>query len=43
MRPGIGAFYDEGVHNYLNLTPKQGQVVYHFAIGYPAPDARLEA
>ena len=40
---GIGAFYDEQVHGYLNLTPEQGQVVYHFAIGYPVPDPRLEA
>jgi SagB-type dehydrogenase family enzyme len=39
---GIGAFYDERVHEYLNLTPTQGQVVYHFAIGYPVPDLRLE-
>jgi SagB-type dehydrogenase family enzyme len=40
---GIGAFYDEEVHRYLNLTHGQGQVVYHFAIGYPIPDPRLEA
>jgi SagB-type dehydrogenase family enzyme len=40
---GIGAFFDEEVHRYLNLTPGQGQVVYHFAIGYPVPDPRLEA
>jgi SagB-type dehydrogenase family enzyme len=40
---GIGAFYDEEVHRYLNLAPKQGQVVYHFAIGYPVPDSRLES
>jgi SagB-type dehydrogenase family enzyme len=40
---GIGAFYDEEVHRYLNLSPEQGQVVYHFAIGYPIPDPRLEA
>ena len=39
---GIGAFYDDEVHRYLNLTPKQGQVVYHFAIGYPVPDPRLQ-
>ncbi len=39
---GIGAFYDDEVHRYLNLTPEQGQVVYHFAIGYPVPDPRLE-
>jgi SagB-type dehydrogenase family enzyme len=40
---GIGAFYDDEVHHYLNLTPEQGQVVYHFAIGYPIPDPRTEA
>jgi len=40
---GIGAFYDDEVHRYLNLTPDKGQVVYHFAIGHPVPDPRLEA
>jgi SagB-type dehydrogenase family enzyme len=40
---GIGAFYDEEVHRYLKVTPAQGQVVYHFAIGYPVRDPRLEA
>jgi len=40
---GIGAFYDAEVNRYLELTPVQGQVVYHFAIGYPVPDPRLEA
>jgi len=40
---GIGAFYDEEVHRYLNLAPEQGQVVYHFAIGYTVPDPRLES
>ena len=40
---GIGAFYDEEVHRYLNLEPGQGQVIYHFAIGYPIPDPRIEA
>jgi len=38
---GIGAFYDDEVHCHLNLMPKQGQVVYHFAIGYPVPDPRI--
>jgi SagB-type dehydrogenase family enzyme len=37
---GIGAFYDEEVHRYLNLAPEQGWVVYHFAIGYPVSDPR---
>jgi SagB-type dehydrogenase family enzyme len=30
---GIGAFYDDEVHHYLDLTVNQGQAVYHFAIG----------
>jgi SagB-type dehydrogenase family enzyme len=38
---GIGAFFDDQVHGYLNLAPEQGQVVYHFAIGYPVPDPRV--
>ena len=38
---GIGAFFDDKVHDYLNIAPHQGQVVYHFAIGYPIPDTRL--
>jgi hypothetical protein len=25
------------------VAPELGQVVYHFAIGYPVPDPRLEA
>jgi SagB-type dehydrogenase family enzyme len=40
---GIGAFYDDEVHRYLNLAPEEGQVVYHFAIGYPIPDPRIRA
>ena len=37
---GIGAFYDVEVHRYLKLPPQE-QVVYHFAIGYPVPDVRV--
>jgi SagB-type dehydrogenase family enzyme len=40
---GIGAFFDEEVSRYLGLSSKLGQVVYHFAIGYPVSDPRLEA
>lgn len=40
---GIGAFYDDEVHRYLNIAPEHGQVIYHFAIGYPIPDPRLGA
>jgi SagB-type dehydrogenase family enzyme len=40
---GIGAFFDDEVHRCLGLTSGKEQVVYHFAIGYPVPDPRLEA
>ena len=40
---GIGAFFDDEVHRYLNLARDQGEVAYHFAIGYPVPDPRLRA
>ena len=40
---GIGAFYDEEVHRYLHVAREEGQVVYHFAIGYPVSDPRLRA
>lgn len=40
---GIGAFFDDEVHRYLDLAPEQGQVIYHFAIGYPVHDPRVEA
>jgi SagB-type dehydrogenase family enzyme len=40
---GIGAFFDDEVHRYLDLAPARGQVVYHFAIGYPVSDPRLSA
>ena len=41
---GIGAFYDDDVHEYLGL-PRHGsrQVVYHFACGYAVTDDRLVA
>ncbi|MEJ5367552.1 MAG: SagB/ThcOx family dehydrogenase [Bryobacteraceae bacterium] len=39
---GIGAFYDDHVHAWLGLDPRgPEQVVYHFAVGDPAPDPRL--
>ncbi|RDJ93807.1 hypothetical protein B4Q13_19330, partial [Lacticaseibacillus rhamnosus] len=40
---GIGAFYDDEVHRHLNLVPSEGQVVYHFAIGYPVIGIRYLA
>lgn len=40
---GIGAFFDGRVHEYLGVKPEDGQVIYHFAIGYPIADPRLDA
>ena len=38
---GIGAFYDDEVHRYLEIAPDEGQVIYHFAAGFAVPDNRL--
>jgi nitroreductase len=41
---GIGTFFDDEVHRYLNLASEPAHVVvYHFAIGYPVPDPRVVA
>jgi SagB-type dehydrogenase family enzyme len=40
---GIGAFYDERVQEYLGVEPAEGRVIYHFAVGYPVADPRVEA
>ncbi len=39
---GVGAFFDDDVNRYLKLAPRDGQVIYHFAIGYPVPDPRID-
>lgn len=38
---GIGAFYDDLVHQHLGIASEQGRVVYHFACGYAVADDRL--
>ena len=38
---GIGAFYDDDVHRYLELKPETGQVIYHFTVGKAVWDDRL--
>ena len=41
---GIGAFFDDSVHQYLDIGADSGQqVVYHFACGYAVDDDRLVA
>ena len=39
---GIGAFFDDAVHDYLDIPRESGrQVVYHFACGYAVEDGRI--
>ena len=38
---GMGAFYDDEVHKYLDLSPDRGQVIYHFSVGKAVQDDRL--
>jgi SagB-type dehydrogenase family enzyme len=39
---GIGAFFDDSVHDYLEIERASGtQVIYHFACGYAVDDDRL--
>jgi SagB-type dehydrogenase family enzyme len=39
---GIGAFFDDTVHDYLGIPRASGrQVVYHFACGYAVEDERI--
>jgi SagB-type dehydrogenase family enzyme len=49
---GIGAFYDDDVHRFLGFLEKENsadasklprQVIYHFAVGRPVRDPRIEA
>ncbi len=39
---GIGCYFDDELHALLGLEDRQWQSLYHFAIGVPLPDARLE-
>lgn len=39
---GIGAYYDDEVHEHLGLRVEEEQVVYHFACGYAVQDKRLQ-
>ena len=39
---GIGCFFDDPVHKVLGLSDTTYQSVYHFTIGLPIDDARIE-
>jgi hypothetical protein len=39
---GIGCFFDDSVHETLGLTGNRFQSLYHFTIGNPLEDSRLQ-
>ena len=39
---GIGCFFDDAVHETLGLEDSRFQSLYHFTVGHPKPDDRLQ-
>ena len=39
---GIGCFFDDGVHDMLALQEQVLQSLYHFTLGAPLTDDRLQ-
>ena len=39
---GIGCFFDDSFHQLLGLEGTEFQSLYHFTVGMPAIDTRLE-
>jgi hypothetical protein len=39
---GIGCFFDDPVHQAFGLASERWQSVYHFTVGTPVDDARIE-
>ena len=39
---GIGCYFDDAVHAQLGLKDRIWQSLYHFTIGFPVEDARLQ-
>ncbi len=40
---GIGCFFDDPVHDILGLRGNQFQSLYHFTVGIPVEDDRLQS
>jgi len=40
---GIGCYFDDAVHDELGLTDNQFQSLYHFTVGIPVEDRRLQS
>ena len=39
---GIGCFFDDPIHELLGLSDETFQSVYHFTVGLPLEDSRIE-
>ncbi len=39
---GIGCFFDDAAHELLGLRGRTFQTVYHFTVGFPVEDTRLQ-
>ncbi|MES9835141.1 MAG: SagB/ThcOx family dehydrogenase [Candidatus Thiodiazotropha sp.] len=39
---GIGCFFDDSVHLALGIEDTRWQTLYHFTVGFPQPDTRLQ-
>ncbi|MGR9053408.1 MAG: nitroreductase, partial [Gammaproteobacteria bacterium] len=39
---GIGCYFDDGVHEVLGLQDDAFQSLYHFTVGEPLEDTRLQ-
>jgi len=40
---GIGCFFDDGVHSVLGIKDDTLQSLYHFTVGHPFEDARIQS
>jgi hypothetical protein len=39
---GIGCFFDDSVHQALGIDDTRLQSLYHFTLGYPRVDSRVQ-
>ena len=40
---GIGCYFDDAVHEWLGWSDARWQVLYHFTVGHPLTDPRLQS
>jgi len=39
---GIGCYFDDAVHELLGITDQRVQALYHFTVGVPIVDTRIQ-